>query len=222
MSATASCWSSLAAAWYVPHALSAAQLHALCAGLKAEGGGPLNLSICHMQVQYCAQFANGAGVSLIMAYLNGNSIPDLLSFRSAPHIPHCSLPAVAGAHNMVQPCHRAARKKCLITAGRWSSSLWVHAAGSAPTYRWDQRHPPCTSAHVWQTTLHTWLAVKQFPPGACRPLCDRVMLDAHLGTHLVEKGSYVGAVLCVGRWQVCHHRADLWFILCMTGSPLWL
>ncbi len=39
-----------------------------------------------MQVQYCAHFANGAGVSLIMAYLNGNSIPDLLSFRSAPRL----------------------------------------------------------------------------------------------------------------------------------------
>ena len=34
-----------------------------------------------LQVQYCAPVANGAGVSLIMAYLNGNNIPDLLTFR---------------------------------------------------------------------------------------------------------------------------------------------
>ena len=36
-----------------------------------------------LQVQFIAPVANGAGVSLIMAYLNGNSIPDLLTFRSA-------------------------------------------------------------------------------------------------------------------------------------------
>jgi hypothetical protein len=36
-----------------------------------------------LQVQFVAPVANGAGVSLIMAYLNGNSIPDLLTFRSA-------------------------------------------------------------------------------------------------------------------------------------------
>ncbi|BDA43410.1 probable chloride channel protein D at N-terminal half [Coccomyxa sp. Obi] len=33
-------------------------------------------------VQYWAPTASGAGVSLIMGYLNGNNIPDLLSFRS--------------------------------------------------------------------------------------------------------------------------------------------
>ncbi|EIE22417.1 hypothetical protein COCSUDRAFT_16693 [Coccomyxa subellipsoidea C-169] len=35
-----------------------------------------------MQVQFWAPTASGAGVSLIMGYLNGNNIPDLLSFRS--------------------------------------------------------------------------------------------------------------------------------------------
>ena len=39
-----------------------------------------------LQVQFIAPVANGAGVSLIMAYLNGNSIPDLLTFRSAPQM----------------------------------------------------------------------------------------------------------------------------------------
>ena len=34
------------------------------------------------QVQFWAPAAGGAGVSLIMAYLNGNAIPDLLSARS--------------------------------------------------------------------------------------------------------------------------------------------
>jgi hypothetical protein len=35
-----------------------------------------------LQVQFWAPAAGGAGVSLIMAYLNGNAIPDLLSVRS--------------------------------------------------------------------------------------------------------------------------------------------
>ena len=34
------------------------------------------------QVQFWAPQASGAGVSLIMAYLNGNAIPDLLSLRA--------------------------------------------------------------------------------------------------------------------------------------------
>ncbi len=34
------------------------------------------------QVQFWAPQASGAGVSLVMAYLNGNAIPDLLSLRS--------------------------------------------------------------------------------------------------------------------------------------------
>jgi len=33
-------------------------------------------------VQFWAPQASGAGVSLIMAYLNGNAIPDLLSLRA--------------------------------------------------------------------------------------------------------------------------------------------
>lgn len=48
------------------------------------------MSVC--QVQLWAPQASGAGVSLIMAYLNGNAIPDLLSLRAlmakfsgAPH-----------------------------------------------------------------------------------------------------------------------------------------
>ncbi len=38
--------------------------------------------MCRRQVQFWAPQASGAGVSLIMAYLNGNAIPDLLSLRA--------------------------------------------------------------------------------------------------------------------------------------------
>lgn len=35
-----------------------------------------------MQVQLYAPAAAGSGVSLVMAYLNGNAVPDLLTFRT--------------------------------------------------------------------------------------------------------------------------------------------
>ena len=43
---------------------------------RAEGGG------CAGQVQWIAPAAAGAGVSLVIAYLNGNAVPDLLNWRS--------------------------------------------------------------------------------------------------------------------------------------------
>ena len=74
---------------------------------------------CRVQVQYCAQFANGAGISLIMAYLNGNSIPDLLSFRSAPDqslaVPQHQLSACAMACG---PLHAVRREQWCGAAGR--------------------------------------------------------------------------------------------------------
>ena len=40
------------------------------------------LTGCHGQVQWVAPAAAGAGTSLVIAYLNGNAVPDLLSWRS--------------------------------------------------------------------------------------------------------------------------------------------
>lgn len=40
------------------------------------------LSLYHLQVQYWAPQAAGAGVTLVMAYLNGNHVPNLLRSRT--------------------------------------------------------------------------------------------------------------------------------------------
>lgn len=51
--------------------------------MEESSRAPRLLSCEHiLQVQWVAPAAAGAGVSLVIAYLNGNAVPDLLSWRA--------------------------------------------------------------------------------------------------------------------------------------------
>lgn len=108
--------------------------------------GGIMVTIATSMVQYWAPTSAGAGVTLVMAFLNGNHIPNLLRFSTL-------ITKFIGTCHLLTPCMYGPPLSSSHVATSPSQALSLPSPLACP---WVLRAPWSTLEHVWPLSSPTW------------------------------------------------------------------